>query len=84
MSHPTRKNEGASIPRFGGWDEKGAANYSVVFSRARDKRKQCKSDAMCNIANDHDDLAAASSAQKHGGDPKKNKLLTCINCCMKP
>ncbi|KAK8513410.1 hypothetical protein V6N13_002154 [Hibiscus sabdariffa] len=83
MSHSTQKNEGTSIPRFGGWDGKGATNYSVVFSRARDKRKQCKSDAMCSLANDHD-LAASSSAQKHDRDPKKNKLLTCINCCMKP
>ncbi|KAE8657813.1 dihydropyrimidinase-like [Hibiscus syriacus] len=52
MSRPTENNEGMSIPRFGGWDEKGATSYSVVFSRARDKRKQCKSDVMCSLAND--------------------------------
>ncbi|GMI81610.1 hypothetical protein like AT5G19473 [Hibiscus trionum] len=92
MSHSTQNNEGMSIPRFGGWDEKGATNYSMVFLRARDKRKQCKSDIMCSLANDHD-FAAASSLRKHDSDSgralegsvkKKNKFLTYINCCFKP
>ncbi|GMI92336.1 hypothetical protein like AT5G19473 [Hibiscus trionum] len=72
MSRPTenKNNEGVSIPRFGGWGEKGATNYSMVFLRARDKRKQCKSDVMHALGNDH--------------AFKINKFLTYINRCIKP
>ncbi|GMI81609.1 hypothetical protein like AT5G19473 [Hibiscus trionum] len=94
MSHPTQNIEGMSIPQFGGWDEKGATNYSMVFLRVRDKRKQCKSDIMCSLANDHN-FAAASSTRKHDSNSsrapedfvtkkKKIKFLTYINCCFKP
>ncbi|KAG8495201.1 hypothetical protein CXB51_012850 [Gossypium anomalum] len=53
MSHPTEKEGGMSIPRFGGWDS-GATNYSMVFSRARHNRKQIKSDITHSIGGDHD------------------------------
>ncbi|KAB2028066.1 hypothetical protein ES319_D05G074200v1 [Gossypium barbadense] len=110
MSHPTEKEGGMSIPRFGGWDS-GATNYSMVFSRARHNRKQIKSDISHSIGGDHDSNpppvdtdapppppptpppAAASSCSAslppkqdnpECSAPKKCKILSYINRCIKP
>lgn len=37
-----QKNAWMSVPQFGGWDHKGATDYSMVFSRARANKKQQK------------------------------------------
>ncbi|XP_062082271.1 uncharacterized protein LOC133788707 isoform X1 [Humulus lupulus] len=44
MANTNEKNGWMSIPQFGGWDQKGGTDYSMVFSRARANRKQQKMD----------------------------------------
>ncbi|KAB1227521.1 hypothetical protein CJ030_MR1G027460 [Morella rubra] len=77
-----------SVPQFGGWDQKapGATDYSVVFSRARANRKQQKANLSdfkrVSIGNEKELINGAH----HQDDPvmRKRKILTYINCCIKP
>lgn len=50
-----------SVPQFGGWDHKGATDYSMVFSRARANKKQQRNDVTelkrAKLGNGRDFLA---------------------------
>ncbi|XVF19377.1 hypothetical protein REPUB_Repub11eG0105800 [Reevesia pubescens] len=61
MAHQTQNNAWISVPQFGGWDEKGlgAANYSMVFSQARDNRKQQKTDVRRSLGNEQEFIAVS-------------------------
>ncbi|KAK1588016.1 hypothetical protein Q3G72_019187 [Acer saccharum] len=74
------------IPQFGGWEQKGpgGTNYSMVFSRARANKKQQKADIKrCSIGNGHELIPPPPQPQD---DPimRKQKILTYINCCIRP
>ncbi|XP_021279318.1 uncharacterized protein LOC110412971 [Herrania umbratica] len=89
MAQRTENNAWMSVPRFGGWDQKGpgATDYSMVFSRARANRKQQKTDIRRSLGNEQDFVAAASLPQpqyQEDSVTKKNKILTYINCCIRP
>ncbi|XVE78997.1 hypothetical protein DITRI_Ditri14bG0022800 [Diplodiscus trichospermus] len=55
-----------SVPQFGGWDQKapGATDYSMVFSRARENRKQQKTDVRRSLGNEQEFVAAALPQQQ--------------------
>ncbi|OWM69133.1 uncharacterized protein LOC116210869 isoform X2 [Punica granatum] len=76
-----------AVPQFGGWDQKapGATDYSMVFSRARANRKQHKSDLTRSLGNEKE-LLAATPYHHQPEDPvvKKKRILTYINCCIRP
>ncbi|KAL4295568.1 hypothetical protein GQ457_12G026480 [Hibiscus cannabinus] len=88
--HQTENNiEWLSIPQFGGWDQKdpSALDYSMIFTRARATRKQYKSDVRRSIGNERDFMVHPFSQQPRDNSdsaPKKKKILTYINCCIKP
>ncbi|KAJ4724462.1 RIN4, pathogenic type III effector avirulence factor Avr cleavage site [Melia azedarach] len=83
-----------TVPQFGGWDQKapGATDYSMVFSRARANRKQQKADARRSFGNEQEILAAQQQQQHHhhhhqqeeDSVMRKKKILTYINCCIRP
>ncbi|KFK26209.1 hypothetical protein AALP_AA8G216800 [Arabis alpina] len=94
-----RENAGwTPVPQFGGWDQHGsdATNYSVVFSKARANRKQNKAGVRHSSLGSEQELIA--NAQRHhyqqhhhrresqDDDPvmKKKRILTYINCCIRP
>ncbi|XP_056169009.1 uncharacterized protein LOC115674982 [Syzygium oleosum] len=84
MEARMEQNGYLSVPQFGGWDHKapGATDYSMVFTRARANRKQHKSDiSRASFGNEKELMAAYPQ-----DDPvmKKKKILTYINCCIKP
>ncbi|CAN7140687.1 unnamed protein product [Brassica rapa subsp. narinosa] len=88
------------VPQFGGWDQKGSdeTNYSVVFSKARANRKLNKGGVRHSSLGSEQELMA--SARRHhyhqqhlhhhretqDDDPvmKKKRILTYINCCIRP
>ncbi|KAK8550696.1 hypothetical protein V6N12_039392 [Hibiscus sabdariffa] len=74
-----RMEERTSIPRFGGWGEKGSTNYSVVFSRARDRRKQCKTDVNVLMHNDHAFVAASTTSHTTKPDSHSDEPIQVIN-----
>ncbi|KAF3430946.1 hypothetical protein FNV43_RR25676 [Rhamnella rubrinervis] len=123
MTMDTRKEKNAawmSVPQFGGWDHKGATDYSMVFSRARANKKQQRNDVTelkrAKLGNGRDFLAThpaklgnvdfvATHPAKLGNERelvdthpqveptrrpqddsvmRKRKILTYINCCIKP
>lgn len=55
-----------SVPAFGDWDMKnGVPDYSMDFSKIREKRKQNKSDFFrASLGNDQDFAAAAAADHK--------------------
>ncbi|XP_031268346.1 uncharacterized protein LOC116126811 [Pistacia vera] len=69
-----------TVPQFGGWDHK-QTDYSMVFQRARANRKQQKADIRRSFGNEQEILAAQQQE-----DPviRKKKILTYINCCIRP
>ncbi|GLT81772.1 hypothetical protein SLE2022_002060 [Rubroshorea leprosula] len=75
-----------SVPQFGGWDRisQGVTNYSKVFSQARAKRKQQKSDARHSIGNEEELVATTLPPQEDDSIMRKRKILTYINCCTRP
>ncbi|XVF04840.1 hypothetical protein REPUB_Repub05bG0120000 [Reevesia pubescens] len=85
-----------SVPQFGGWDQKGpeANEYTMVFTRARENRKQQKSDVRRSLGNEQDFIATSLRQsetririQRQEDDDsvtKKKKILTYINCCIRP
>ncbi|KAK4607445.1 hypothetical protein RGQ29_001332 [Quercus rubra] len=89
MSARKEKNGWLSVPEFGGWDKQAPAspNYSVVFSQARANRKHLKtdlSDLRSNLENERELINA--NHDHHQDDPvmRKKKILTYINCCIRP
>lgn len=55
-----------ATPQFGGWDQKSRVqNYSMVFSRARAKRKECKSHVKgASFDNEHELIIPSYQRQK--------------------
>ncbi|XP_050283501.1 uncharacterized protein LOC126723756 [Quercus robur] len=93
MSDRKEKNGWLSVtvPEFGGWDKKApvSPNYSVVFSQARANRKHLKtdlSDLRSNLENERELINANHHHHHHQDDPvmRKKKILTYINCCIRP
>ncbi|KDP43175.1 hypothetical protein JCGZ_22727 [Jatropha curcas] len=78
------KNGWTSVPQFGAWDQKdpGATNYSVVFSQARANKKQQKTDIK-HPGIGYQRVVIAPTTQDDSVLRKK-KILTYINCCIKP
>ncbi|AED92713.1 RIN4 pathogenic type III effector avirulence factor Avr cleavage site [Arabidopsis thaliana x Arabidopsis arenosa] len=86
------------VPQFGGWDQKGpndATNYSVVFSKARANRKQNKAgvrhsslgseqELMVSVRRNHQQLHHRHETQDDDPVMKKKRILTYINCCIRP
>ncbi|TYJ18385.1 hypothetical protein E1A91_A09G119800v1, partial [Gossypium mustelinum] len=91
MAHQTENNVvgWTPVPQFGAWDQKnaGATDYSMIFNQARANRKQHKSDVRRSLGNDRD-LVVSSFPKRPPDDhypvSKKKKILTYINCCIKP
>ncbi|XP_022752393.1 uncharacterized protein LOC111301177 isoform X3 [Durio zibethinus] len=86
---PIKNNAWMSVPQFGGWDQKGpgATDYSMVFSRARENRKQQKTDARRSLGNEQEFIAASLPQQRQEDEDsitKRKKILTYINCCIRP
>ncbi|XP_050237072.1 uncharacterized protein LOC126686850 [Mercurialis annua] len=84
MESQEKKNGWRSVPEFGGWDSKapGATDYSMVFSQARANKKQQKKEVKhISLGNEREFIAAT-----HQDDSvlKKKKILTYINCCIRP
>ncbi|XP_018475519.2 uncharacterized protein LOC108846814 [Raphanus sativus] len=94
-----RENAGwTPVPQFGGWDQKGidATDYSVVFKKARANRKLNKADVTHSLGSEQELMASARRHhhQQHlhhrretqDDDPvmKKKRILTYINCCIRP
>ncbi|KAF6155392.1 hypothetical protein GIB67_019918 [Kingdonia uniflora] len=78
-----KKNGWMSVPQFGGWEHKAGGNtdYSMVFSRARANRKQVKVDVnRYNIENKQELIV------KDPGNSivRKKKIISYLNCCIKP
>ncbi|XP_059429555.1 uncharacterized protein LOC132163324 [Corylus avellana] len=92
MENLKEKNGWMSVPQFGGWDHKaaGATDYSMVFSRARANRKQHKTDLSdfkrASLGHEHEHETELINAAQHQDDSimRKKKILTYINCCIKP
>ncbi|KAF4355863.1 uncharacterized protein LOC115718656 [Cannabis sativa] len=86
MANENEKNGWMSIPQFGGWEQKGGTDYSMVFSRARANRKQQKMDfsefKRSSLGNEREFINPAN----HQDDSvmRKKKILTYINCCIRP
>ncbi|ESR59552.1 AvrRpt-cleavage domain-containing protein [Citrus sinensis] len=84
MENRKEKNGLMTVPQFGAWDQKDprATDYSMVFSRARANRKQQKADVRRSYGNEQEILAA----HQQDDDPvmRKKKILTYINCCIRP
>ncbi|KAL5580334.1 hypothetical protein UlMin_012776 [Ulmus minor] len=87
MDKHKEKNGWMSVPQFGGWDHKGpgATNYSMVFSQARANRKHQKNELTkfkrSSLGNERELINA-----QHEDDSvmRKKKILTYINCCIRP
>ncbi|OAY57935.1 hypothetical protein MANES_02G136400v8 [Manihot esculenta] len=77
------KNGWTSVPQFGGWDSKTPVNtdYSVVFQQARANRKQQKRDIKHPSLGNEREFA---HTQQDDSVMRKKKILTYINCCIKP
>ncbi|XVF69516.1 hypothetical protein PTKIN_Ptkin11bG0087900 [Pterospermum kingtungense] len=80
-----------SVPQFGGWDQKapGTTDYSMVFSRARANRKQHKTDVRRSLGNEQEFVAASfpqtqQRQEEEDSVGKRKKILTYINCCIRP
>ncbi|GLT58701.1 hypothetical protein SLA2020_315720 [Shorea laevis] len=77
-----------SVPQFGGWDRtsQGATNYSMVFSQARANRKQQKSEAIrrTSVGNEEELVATTLPPQQDDSIMRKRRILTYINCCIRP
>ncbi|XP_040991092.1 uncharacterized protein LOC121238320 [Juglans microcarpa x Juglans regia] len=88
MNHPNENNGWMSVPQFGGWDHTapGATDYSVVFSRARANRKQKKTDLTDFKRNSIGTERELINPVHHQDDQimRKKKILTYINCCIRP
>ncbi|BAT80872.1 hypothetical protein VIGAN_03048800 [Vigna angularis var. angularis] len=81
-----------SVPDFGGeWNQKAqrATNYSTVFTQAQKNKKHKKTKCKC-LENERE-----FSIAKHGQAPfhhayvqedlmKKKRIITYINCCIRP
>ncbi|KAH0931767.1 hypothetical protein HID58_008884, partial [Brassica napus] len=86
------------VPQFGGWDQKGidATDYSVVFTKARANRKLNKADVSHSLGSEQELMASArrhhyqqhlnNRRETQDDDPvmKKKRILTYINCCIRP
>ncbi|KAL4311238.1 hypothetical protein GQ457_01G038840 [Hibiscus cannabinus] len=59
---PVATNARKSIPEFGGWDriDAGSLGYTMVFSQARDNRKQHKSHTRSSLGSEQDFIAVPS------------------------
>uniref|UniRef100_A0A1J3EH35 RIN4 pathogenic type III effector avirulence factor Avr cleavage site domain-containing protein n=1 Tax=Noccaea caerulescens TaxID=107243 RepID=A0A1J3EH35_NOCCA len=93
-----RENVGwTPVPQFGGWDQTGpdATNYSVVFSKARANKKQNKAglrhfslgseqELMASARHHHQQLHHRREIQDDDPVMKKKRILTYINCCIRP
>ncbi|WCJ28975.1 RPM1-interacting protein 4 (RIN4) family protein [Euphorbia peplus] len=80
-----------SVPQFGGWESKaaGATDYSMVFSRARANKKQQKTEIKNTDKEEFiNPLAPPPPLHHHvhhdDSVNRKRKILTYINCCIKP
>ncbi|KAK9273671.1 hypothetical protein L1049_018481 [Liquidambar formosana] len=77
-----------SVPQFGGWDQKapGATDYSMVFSRARANKKEQKKDFTRSSIGNEKELMAHQHHHHHQDDSvaRKKRILTYLNCCIKP
>ncbi|GAV62132.1 AvrRpt-cleavage domain-containing protein, partial [Cephalotus follicularis] len=80
-----QNNAWMSVPQFGGWDHKdpGATNYSMVFSQARANKKQQKTDIKRSSLGNERELMVATQ-QQEDSVMRKKKILTYINCCIRP
>ncbi|XP_057955171.1 uncharacterized protein LOC131149099 [Malania oleifera] len=83
MESRKEKNGWMSVPQFGGWDHKspGATDYSMVFSRARANKKQQKSDFRRASLGNEQELIARN---QEDSVMRKKKILTYLNCCIRP
>ncbi|KAJ8766800.1 hypothetical protein K2173_008354 [Erythroxylum novogranatense] len=86
------------VPQFGGWDSKTSdTNYSMVFSQARAKRKEHKSDARNASLGNEKELMDPPPQHRHvhhryhhhhlhqdDSVTPKRRFLTYINCCIRP
>uniref|UniRef100_A0A5B6YNY8 Putative RPM1-interacting protein 4 (RIN4) family protein n=1 Tax=Davidia involucrata TaxID=16924 RepID=A0A5B6YNY8_DAVIN len=88
MEHRKEKNGWMSVPEFGGWDRKtpGATDYSMVFSRARANKKQQKNEiTRRSLGNEHEFIAQQQHQQQQDDSVmRKKKVLTYLNCCIRP
>ncbi|XP_019434717.1 PREDICTED: uncharacterized protein LOC109341290 isoform X2 [Lupinus angustifolius] len=85
-----------SVPQFGGWDQNapGATNYSMVFTQARANKKHMKTDLTeikrNSLGKEHDfvNTKRGHSHHAHHHDPivkaRKKRIVTYINCCIRP
>ncbi|KAL4203390.1 hypothetical protein AMTRI_Chr01g103750 [Amborella trichopoda] len=82
MDNRKEKDGWMSVPQFGGWEHKagGAVDYSMVFTRARENRKQIKTDVnRASIGNEEELM----THHRHDGSPMRKKILSYFNCCIK-
>ncbi|XP_015071379.1 uncharacterized protein LOC107015580 [Solanum pennellii] len=85
-----------SVPQFGDWDQKGVMpDYSMDFSKIREKRKQNKSRA--SLGNEEELISTANSKsntvlsahsddlQFHQTHPSttRRSIFSYFNCCVK-
>ncbi|XP_047325157.1 uncharacterized protein LOC124928946 [Impatiens glandulifera] len=86
-----RKPTWKTVPQFGGWDQNhggdgGYTNYSVVFSRARENKKQ----QMTNIPRptfEFQQEIVKPERWHHEEDNyvmRKKKKRSCLTCCISP
>ncbi|KAK8514405.1 hypothetical protein V6N12_009111 [Hibiscus sabdariffa] len=68
---PVATNARKRIPEFGGWDQvdAGSLGYTMVFSQARDNRKQQKSDVWSSLGSEQDFFAVPSPQSQ---SPRQN------------
>ncbi|KAJ3676563.1 hypothetical protein LUZ60_003975 [Juncus effusus] len=85
--HNKEKSNWMSIPQFGGWEhKKGAPDYSMVFSRARENRKQHKSEVRPTSIGNETELLTRRHYDEDEDEPvefkKKKKMLRYFCCIM--
>ncbi|XXG41192.1 hypothetical protein AAC387_Pa01g1711 [Persea americana] len=82
MENPKEHNGWMSVPQFGGWDQMGGApDYSMVFSRARENRKQQRFEIVRPTLDDDEKFIAAIHHDEYS--PTKRKKIMSYLCCIK-
>ncbi|XP_058108918.1 uncharacterized protein LOC131251953 [Magnolia sinica] len=88
MDQRRESNGLMSVPQFGGWDQKvgDATDYSMIFSRARENKKQRKKTDF-NPSNGNEEQHTVVPPQQQDSPSsvqRKKRILSYFKCCIKP